>query len=88
MKAHQHAAVARDGQESQALGQSRGGFSTKIHANQLYQENQIGLSIFIMIKSSIKKGILLKDFSTESRNLEELLLDMIKQRSCSWARLR
>lgn len=30
-RAHQHAAGARDGQRHQALGRSRGGFSTKIH---------------------------------------------------------
>lgn len=32
MKAHAHAAGALQGQESEALGQSRGGFTTKIHA--------------------------------------------------------
>ena len=32
IRAHQHAAGARGGQESQALGRSRGGFSSKIHA--------------------------------------------------------
>lgn len=31
VRAHQHAAGARGGQEGQALGRSRGGFSTKIH---------------------------------------------------------
>lgn len=29
---HQHAAGARGGQDDQALGRSKGGFSTKIHA--------------------------------------------------------
>jgi transposase len=32
IRAHQHAAGAKGGQENQALGRSRGGFSTKIHA--------------------------------------------------------
>lgn len=32
VRAHQHAAGARDGQEHQALGRSCGGFSSKIHA--------------------------------------------------------
>jgi transposase len=32
IRAHQHAAGARQGQDTQALGRSRGGFSTKIHA--------------------------------------------------------
>lgn len=32
VRAHQHAAGAQGGQEHQALGRSRGGFSTKIHA--------------------------------------------------------
>jgi len=32
IRAHQHAAGARGGQESQALGRSCGGFSSKIHA--------------------------------------------------------
>ncbi|MCH9716307.1 MAG: IS5 family transposase [Gammaproteobacteria bacterium] len=32
IRAHQHAAGARGGQELQALGRSRGGFSSKIHA--------------------------------------------------------
>lgn len=32
VRAHQHAAGAKGGQEHQALGRSRGGFSTKIHA--------------------------------------------------------
>ena len=32
IRAHQHAAGARGGQASQALGRSRGGFSSKIHA--------------------------------------------------------
>jgi transposase len=32
IRAHQHAAGAKGGQEHQALGRSRGGFSTKIHA--------------------------------------------------------
>ncbi len=31
VRAHQHAAGARDGQTGQALGRSRGGFSTKLH---------------------------------------------------------
>ncbi len=31
IRAHQHAAGAKGGQEHQALGRSRGGFSTKIH---------------------------------------------------------
>jgi len=31
IRAHQHAAGARGGQEDQALGRSRGGFGTKIH---------------------------------------------------------
>ncbi len=32
VRAHQHAAGAMGGQEHQAIGRSRGGFSTKIHA--------------------------------------------------------
>ena len=32
IRAHQHAAGAKGGQENQALGRSRGGFSTKVHA--------------------------------------------------------
>ncbi|MDL2264085.1 IS5 family transposase [Synergistaceae bacterium OttesenSCG-928-I11] len=32
IRAHQHAAGAKGGQEKQALGRSRGGFTTKIHA--------------------------------------------------------
>lgn len=32
IRAHQHAAGAWQGQETQALGRSRGGFTTKIHA--------------------------------------------------------
>lgn len=32
IRAHQHAAGAKGGQQHQALGRSRGGFSTKIHA--------------------------------------------------------
>ena len=32
VRAHQHAAGAKGGQDSQDLGRSRGGFSTKIHA--------------------------------------------------------
>ena len=32
MRAHQHAAVAKGGQEYQALGRSRGGLSSKLHA--------------------------------------------------------
>lgn len=32
IRAHQHAAGARGGQANQALGRSKGGFSTKIHA--------------------------------------------------------
>jgi transposase len=32
VRAHQHAAGALQGQETQALGRSHGGFSTKIHA--------------------------------------------------------
>lgn len=32
IRAHQHAAGAIGGQENQALGRSKGGFSTKIHA--------------------------------------------------------
>ena len=32
IRAHQHAAGARGGQEFQALGKSCGGFSSKIHA--------------------------------------------------------
>lgn len=31
IRAHQHAAGARGGQEHEALGRSRGGFSTKVH---------------------------------------------------------
>jgi transposase len=32
IRAHQHAAGARGGQEKQAIGRSCGGFTTKIHA--------------------------------------------------------
>jgi transposase len=32
IRSHQHAAGARGGQEKQALGKSRGGFTSKIHA--------------------------------------------------------
>ena len=32
IRAHQHAAGAQGGQDKQALGRSKGGFSTKIHA--------------------------------------------------------
>ena len=32
VRAHQHAAGALGGQDLQAIGRSRGGFSTKIHA--------------------------------------------------------
>uniref|UniRef100_I2Q1T8 Transposase n=1 Tax=Desulfovibrio sp. U5L TaxID=596152 RepID=I2Q1T8_9BACT len=32
VRAHQHAAGAKGGQQNQALGRSRGGFSTKIHS--------------------------------------------------------
>jgi transposase len=32
VRAHQHAAGAKGGQQNEALGRSRGGFSTKIHA--------------------------------------------------------
>ena len=48
VRAHQHAAGApkkKGGQENQALGRSRGGFSTKIHLGCLSEENAISIVV-------------------------------------------
>lgn len=66
IRAHQHAAGAKGGQEKQALGRSRGGFSTKLHA----VVDALGYPILLKVTAgqthdSVIAGELLKDQQAE-----------------------
>lgn len=59
IRAHQHAAGAIGGQEQQALGRSRGGFGTKIHA----KVDALGMPLRIILTGGEKHE------SQQARNL-------------------
>jgi transposase len=71
IRAHQHAAGARGGQGYQALGRSRGGFSSKIHA----KVNAYGLPLKLILTGGQENEIKYAKSLLNKEECEYLLAD-------------
>lgn len=71
IRAHQHAAGARGGQENQALGISCGGFSSKIHA----KVDALGMPLEFVLTAGNKHDIKSAEALLGTENSEYLLAD-------------